>query len=103
MAKRKITKASRKRPVSSRAPTLSSSKSKRPMELRELMMEMVSHPAVKYVASGLATAILGRLASSLSERYPEIANFVKENIEGLESGFKGFESNLNESSSRNRH
>jgi hypothetical protein len=102
MAKRKIAKVSSKRSVKSKTPSLSSSDSKRTMELKELMMEMVSHPAVKYVASGLATAILSRLATGLSERYPEIANFIKDNIDNLESGFHGFDSGQHESSPRNR-
>lgn len=46
-----------------------------------IVKEIISHPTVKYVASGLATAMLTRLATKLSDRYPEISEFIRENLD----------------------
>ena len=96
---RKAAKKTR-RTGSSRAPVTSSVSNTK--DIKEMLMEMVSHPAVRYVASGLATAILSRLATNLSERYPEIASFVKDNIDHLENGFSGFQDNGPEMTSRTK-
>ena len=100
MANRKAAKKTRKTSTRSRAPVTSSVSGSK--DFKEMAMEMVSHPAVRYVASGLATAILTRLATNLSERYPEIASFVKENIDHLENGFSAFQDKNSEMSSRAR-
>lgn len=70
-------------------------------DYREIIREFISSPAVKYVAGGIATAVLTRLASNMSERYPEISNFIRENMDNLEgrlSEFRG--SDMNEEAQR---
>lgn len=54
-----------------------------------IVREIVSNPTVKYVAGGIATAMLTRLATKLSEKYPEISNFIRENLDTVESKFSG--------------
>lgn len=52
-----------------------------------LVRELVSNPTVKYVAGGIATAMLSRLATKLSDKYPEISKFINENLDTVESKF----------------
>jgi len=54
-----------------------------------LVREIVSNPTVKYVAGGIATAMLTRLATKLSDKYPEISNFIRENLDQVESKIAG--------------
>lgn len=54
-----------------------------------LVRELISNPTVKYVAGGIATAMLTRLATKLSDKYPEISNFIRENLDTVESKFSG--------------
>ena len=61
-------------------------------DLGEVLRKFLGSPAVKYIASGIAAAYLLRLANNLSEKYPEISKFIKENMDMLEdklSEFKG--------------
>lgn len=64
----------------------------------QIIREWVNNPAVKYVAGGVAAAVLARLAMNIAEKYPELSRFLKENVETLEdklgqyrSGFGGRE------------
>lgn len=63
-------------------------------DYREILKEFVSSPAVKYVAGGIATALLTRLANNMADRYPEISNFIRENMDTLESRLGEFRGNL---------
>lgn len=54
-----------------------------------LVREIISNPTVKYVAGGIATAMLTRLATKLSDKYPEISSFIRENLDVVESKFSG--------------
>lgn len=54
-------------------------------EYKDALWEFMNRPGVKYFAGGLATAVLARLASGISERYPEISKFLKENIQDMET------------------
>lgn len=47
-------------------------------------MEWVENPAVRYVASGIATAVLAKIASNMSAKYPQISSFLSENLGTLE-------------------
>ena len=65
-------------------------------DYREIIREFISSPAVKYVAGGIATAILTRVATNMADRYPEISNFIRENMDNLEgrlSEFRGGDMN----------
>lgn len=53
-------------------------------DYKEIITELISNPAVKYVASGIATALLTRMANKMATRYPEISTFIKENLDDLE-------------------
>lgn len=52
---------------------------------KEVIIDVASHPAVKYMAAGVATAMLARLASKASERYPEISRFIQDNVDMFET------------------
>jgi hypothetical protein len=61
-------------------------------DYKEIVKEFLTSPAVKYIAGGLATALLTRLANNLSGKYPEISGFIRENMSHLEERlgeFKG--------------
>jgi hypothetical protein len=53
-------------------------------DYQHMIRELISNPAVKYVAGGIATAILSRLAQNMSEKYPELSRFLRENIDNFE-------------------
>ncbi len=54
-----------------------------------MVREVVSNPTFKYVAGGIATALLTKLATNLSDRYPEISKFITENLDTVESKLSG--------------
>ena len=51
---------------------------------KSTLMEWVENPAVRYVASGIATAVLAKIATNMSSKYPQISTFLRENLETLE-------------------
>ncbi len=57
---------------------------------RDTLLEWSERPAVKYVAGGLGLAVLARFAYGMSDRYPEISRFVRENIDTIEDKLKEF-------------
>lgn len=44
------------------------------------LSDLWERPASRYVAAGLATALVAKVTSKITERYPEITNFLKENV-----------------------
>lgn len=56
-------------------------------DYKEILRELATNPAVKYVAGGIATALLTKLASNMATRYPEISSFIRENLDSLEGKF----------------
>lgn len=64
-------------------------------------MEWATSPTVKYIAGGVATAVLARIATNISTKYPELSNFLKENIDTVESKLLEFKSGLNSEDSAN--
>ncbi len=79
----------------SRRSSSSSALEKNYRNYRDSLLEWSERPAVKYVAGGLGLAVLARLAYGMSDRYPEIARFVRENIDTIEDKlreFRGIES-----------
>lgn len=89
------TSSSRRRAGSSRR----SSSVSEERDMKEIMREFLTSPAVKYIAGGLATALLTRLANNLSGKYPEISSFIRENMGNLEERFGEFRSNMGRESS----
>ena len=69
-------------------------------EYKEALWEFMNKPGVKYFAGGLAAAVLARLASGISDKYPEISKFIKENVDTMETRlneFRGTERDESES------
>ena len=69
-------------------------------EYKDALWEFMNKPGVKYFAGGLAAAVLARLASGISEKYPEISKFIRENVDTMESRlseFRGTERDESES------
>lgn len=56
----------------------------------EILKDLASNPAVRYVATGVATALITRLANKMADRYPEISSFIKENLDTIEGKFGEF-------------
>lgn len=64
-------------------------------DYKTMFKELAGNPAVRYVAGGIATAILSRVAANLTQRYPEISRFIAENLDGIEGHLGEFKNNLN--------
>ncbi len=60
----------------------------------QLIRELISNPAVKYVAGGIAASILSRLASNMSVKYPEVSKFLRENIDSFEGRLGQYRSSM---------
>lgn len=54
------------------------------IDYKEILRDLYTSPTVRYLAGGIAAAFLNRYANKLSEKYPEVADFLKENIEAFE-------------------
>lgn len=52
--------------------------------------QIINHEAFKYVAGGIGLLVLGRLAVKLSDRYPEIGNYVREGLDQVEGKINEF-------------
>ena len=70
---------------------------------KNIWKELIANPAVRYVAGGIATAVLTKVASNLSARYPEISRFINENLDGVEGRLAEFKNGLNSNSEASRH
>lgn len=57
---------------------------------RDTLLEWSERPAVRYVAGGIGLALIGRFAYSISDKYPEIGRFFRENIDTIEDKLKEF-------------
>ncbi len=57
---------------------------------RDTLLEWSERPAVRYMAGGIGLALLARFAYTLSDRYPEIGRFVRDNIETVEDKLREF-------------
>lgn len=78
-----------KRTTTKRSRTTKSSKANAEImgveiDYKEILRDLYSSPTVRYLAGGIAAAFLNRYANKLSEKYPEVADFLKENIEAFE-------------------
>lgn len=66
-------------------------------DYKDVLRDLASNPAVRYVAAGIATAVLTKIATNLSERYPELSHFIKENLDNVEGRLGDFKNNLGDS------
>lgn len=57
---------------------------------RDTLLEWSERPAVRYVAGGIGLALIGRLAFSMSDRFPEVSRFFRENLDTIEDKLKEF-------------
>jgi len=87
---RKVSKVAKGRAEKSTRGLSSSSLEENLKNYRDSILEWSDRPAVKYVAGGIGLAILGRIAFSMSDRYPEIAKFFREGIETVEGRLREF-------------
>lgn len=58
------------------------------------LKKMASNPAVRYLAAGFISAVSIQVLRKLSERYPEISEFLKENLELVEDKVANFRSRV---------
>lgn len=74
------------------------------LDYKEILRDLYASPTVRYLAGGIAAAFLNRYANKLSEKYPEVADFLKENIEAFEGKLSEIKQNLDTgSASEARH
>lgn len=71
-------------------------------EYREVLQHLISNPAVKYVAGGIATAVLHRFATDLTRRYPEISRVLKENLDFIETKLTEYSSGFDKGSGQDQ-
>lgn len=109
MASKKSTKSSTTSTPATKKPAARASASQAPAARAaapSTFMEWATSPTVKYIAGGVATAVLTRIASNIATKYPELSNFLRENIDTVESKLSEFKTGLNsdsESSSLQQH
>jgi hypothetical protein len=77
-------RASKRKHFSSQASEGSAHSDEEKRDERQILRDLLQSPATKYIASGLATALLTRFAKRLSDHYPEISQFIRENLDMLE-------------------
>ncbi len=65
-------------------------------DFKDLLRDFATNPAVHYVVGGIATAVLAKIAANISGRYPELSNFIKENLDDVEGRLGDFKNNLGE-------
>ena len=70
--------------------TSSRSSSRTSGEQMGFFKELIANPAVKYVAGGIASAMLTKFVDKLAVRYPEISRLLSENLDGIESRLSDF-------------
>lgn len=66
-------------------------------DVKGWITELASNPAVRYIAGGLAAAVLTRIATNLSDRYPELSNFIRENVDNFEGRLSGLKDDFQSS------
>lgn len=54
-------------------------------DYQDILRELAASPTVRYVAGGIATALLTRLANNWADKYPEISTFIRDNLGNLEN------------------
>jgi hypothetical protein len=100
---KRSTSATRSSDAGSETESINSGSDTNRRDYKEMFYEFAQNPAVRYVAGGIATAVLSKLATNLSERYPEISNFIKENLDTVEGKLGDFRNSLEESATPRQH
>ena len=93
MAKR-ATSAKRRTSTTSKrtsgASASGSSTRSRSSSVKAVLSGWYESPAFKYVAGGVGLAVLSRLAMSMSDRYPQISTFFRDNLDIIETKLSEF-------------
>lgn len=99
MAKRTSTKSTSRANVDSSSSSLSDKVSDKlggfHIDYKDILRELYMSPTVRYLAGGITAAMLNRYANKLSEKYPEIAEFLRENIDTFEGKLEQLKQSLN--------
>lgn len=78
-----------KRSASSRKQAIAP-RSMRASDSTSTFAQWFSNPAVRYVASGIATAVLAKIATNMADRYPQISQLLREGLETVEGKLTEF-------------
>jgi hypothetical protein len=70
---------------------------------RDQLSDWYERPASKYVLASVAVAALIPLAIRLFRKYPEISEFVTENLDSVEDKLKDFRKELSDEGEEARH
>jgi hypothetical protein len=70
---------------------------------KAMIMEVVNNPAFKYVVGGIATAVLTKVVTNMADRYPELSNFLRENLDTIEEKLTEFKDTLRDSNNSSRY
>lgn len=70
---------------------------------RGMLMEVVNNPAFKYVVGGIATAVLTKVVTNMADRYPELSNFLRENLDTIEEKLTEFKGTLGDQNTSSRY
>ena len=64
------------------------------IDVEEILNEFVQSPAFKFVTIGLTAAFLVRMAKRLESQYPEVSDFINDNIGILDEKINTLRSHL---------
>ncbi len=70
---------------------------------KAMIMEVLNNPAFKYVMGGIATAVLTKVVTNMADRYPELSNFLRENLDTIEEKLTEFKGTLGDSNTSSRY
>jgi hypothetical protein len=97
MATLKKKRASTKSATSVRAPAQKKASAKNLSNSTTIFTkfkELAENDAVRYIATGIASAIATRVMANFSTRYPEITSFISENLDGVEGKLMDYKRSL---------
>jgi len=97
MAKKTVRKKTRKQNDKIQESTFSLPRHEGARDYKEVLRDLAANPAVRFVAGGIAAEVLTKIATNLSKRYPEISNFIYENLDNVEGRLGEFKNGLEES------
>lgn len=60
--------------------TFYSKNRKKEINFERIFLELINAPAFKYLSIGLTAAILARIAKNVKNDYPEVSEFINQNL-----------------------
>jgi hypothetical protein len=103
MAKKLAKKTTQRKTQTAGNPTRATDSTEAPQDYKSMLKNLAANPAVKYVAGGIATAVLAKVASGLTRKYPEISRFISDSLDNVEGKLGDFRNGLNNDTSANPH